>query len=55
MASSAAKFREYAAECVALADRVSNPLDKARLIEMAQEFLKMAEKQERQNQTPGEK
>jgi len=45
--ASTADYREYAAECLALAERVSNPLDRARLIEMAQDFLRIAEKQER--------
>jgi hypothetical protein len=45
--SSAADYRRYAAECIALSERVSNPLDKARLIDMAQEFLKLADKRER--------
>jgi hypothetical protein len=34
----------YAAECLALSERLSNPLDKARLIQMAQDFLSIAEK-----------
>jgi hypothetical protein len=42
--SSAADYRRYAAECIALSERVSN---KARLIDMAQEFLKLADKRER--------
>jgi hypothetical protein len=47
MASSATEHRQYAAECVALSERVANPLDKARLIQMAQDFLEMAKKEER--------
>jgi len=37
----------YAAECIGLSERVSNLLAKARLIDMAQEFLKLADKRER--------
>ena len=44
MVVSAAEYRQYAAECLALSERLSNPLDKARLIQMAQDFLSMAEK-----------
>ena len=47
MVVSAAEYRQYAAECLALSERLSNPLDKARLIQMAQDFLSMAEKEER--------
>jgi hypothetical protein len=46
--TSSKDYRRYAAECLSLAERVVNPLDKARLIEMAQNFLKMAEQQETQ-------
>jgi hypothetical protein len=46
MSSTAADYRRYAAECLVLAERVSTTLDKARLIDMAQEFLKMADKKE---------
>ena len=41
MVVSAAEYRQYAAECLALSERLSNPLDKARLIQMAQDFLSM--------------
>ena len=46
MVVSAAEYRQYAAECLALSERLSNPLDKARLIQMAQDFLSMAEKRD---------
>ena len=42
--ATSAEYREYAAQSLALAERVSNPLDRARLIEMAQDFLQMAKK-----------
>jgi hypothetical protein len=45
--SLAAEYRRYAAECIALSERVSNLVDKARLIDMAQAFLGLADKQER--------
>jgi hypothetical protein len=44
---SAAEYRQYAAECLAVAERVSSPNDKATLIAMAQAFLDLANKQER--------
>ena len=42
-------FRRYSANCLAFAENVSNPDDKARLIEMAQEFLELAMKQEQRD------
>jgi len=45
--SSANECRLYAAECLELAERVSNPEDKARLIQMAQAFFELANKLER--------
>jgi hypothetical protein len=50
---SAAEYRRYAAECLALADRLSDPDDKARLIAMAQAFLELANKQEKTDLPPG--
>jgi hypothetical protein len=40
------RMRRNAAECLDLVERLANPDDKARLIEMAQNFLKMAEQQD---------
>jgi len=37
--SSANDHRRYAAECLALAERVSDTADRARLLQMAQAFL----------------
>jgi len=45
--SSPADYCRYAAECIALSERVCNPLDKVRLSDMGQEFLKLANKRER--------
>jgi len=45
--SSANDHRRYAAECLALAERVSDTADRARLLQMAQAFLDLANKQER--------
>jgi hypothetical protein len=45
--SSANDHRRYAAECLALAERVSDAADRARLLQMAQAFLDLANKQER--------
>ncbi|MGA9339709.1 MAG: hypothetical protein WBV66_18905, partial [Pseudolabrys sp.] len=42
---SAIEYRRYAAECVRLAQSTSNPLDKARLLEMVETFS-LAEKHE---------
>ena len=42
-------LRRYSANCLAFAENVSNPDDKARLIEMAQEFLELAMKQEQRD------
>jgi hypothetical protein len=44
--ASAEQYRQYAAQCLSVAQRL-NTADKARLIEMAQAFLRMAEKKER--------
>lgn len=43
---SAIDYRRYAAECVRLAQSTSNPLDKARLLDMAETFSELAEKHE---------
>jgi hypothetical protein len=40
-------YRRYSAECLALAERVSDGAEKARLIQMAQALLDLAHKQER--------
>jgi hypothetical protein len=45
--SKASKAEEYhwcAAECMALAERLADPADKSRLIQMAQAFLELADK-----------
>ena len=42
-------LRRYSANCLAFAENVSNPGDKARLIEMAQAFLELAIKQEQKD------
>ena len=42
-------YRRYSANCLAFAENVSNPDDKVRLIEMAQEFLELAMKQEQRD------
>ena len=47
--SFANEYRGHAAECVALAERLSDPADRARLIDMAQSFLDLADRQERQS------
>lgn len=47
--ASAEDYRRYAAECLALAERVSHPNDRARLLEMAQAFNAMAAKADSRN------
>jgi hypothetical protein len=47
--ASSCDFRRYSANCLAFAENVSNPDDKARLIEMTQEFLELAIKQEQKD------
>ena len=43
---SAVDYRRYAAECVKLAQQVADPEDKARLLDMAETFRELAEKNE---------
>jgi len=45
--SSADEYRRYAAECMVLAERLSDPVDKARLVHMAQAFMDLAERKDR--------
>lgn len=51
---SASDYRRYSAECLALAERVADPADKAHLIQMAQAFLELANKQEQKDSSPGD-
>jgi hypothetical protein len=41
---SAIDYRRYAAECVRLAQQVADPEDKARLLDMAETFRELADK-----------
>jgi hypothetical protein len=41
---SAVDYRRYAAECVRLAQQVADPDDKARLLDMAETFRGLADK-----------
>jgi hypothetical protein len=41
------QYRKYAAECVALAQKAVSVEDRARLLEMAQQWLELADKSER--------
>jgi hypothetical protein len=45
-------YRRYAAECMALADRLADAADKSRLIQMAQAFLDLAEKRDKLDPQP---
>ena len=38
------RYRQFAAECVRVAQQTSNPQDKAMLLQMAETWLKLAEK-----------
>ena len=42
-------FRRYAAECLALAQRMSDSADKAHMLQMAQAWRDLAEKLESKN------
>ena len=42
--STAHEYRRYAAECMALAERVTDPADKASLVQMAQAFMELADR-----------
>lgn len=42
-------YRLYAAECVRLAQRVEDPMDKARLLDMAETFRELAGRNEEKN------
>ena len=44
LSNTADEYRGYAAECMALAERVTDPADKARLVQMAQAFLDLADR-----------
>ena len=46
---SAVDYHRYAAECVRLARQVSDPNDKARLLDMAETFRELAERHEARN------
>jgi hypothetical protein len=45
--STADEYRRYAAECMALAERLAESADKSHLVIMAQAFLELAEKRDK--------
>ena len=47
-------YRRYAAECLELAERIQDPVHRARLLEMANAFNKLAAKEAPEND-PAEK
>lgn len=47
--SKADEYRERAAECMALAYKTKDPADKAKLIEMAESWRRLAEQVEAQD------
>jgi hypothetical protein len=46
---SAVDYRRYAAECIRLAQSIANPDDKARLLDMAETFRELADKNDAKN------
>ena len=46
MMSSAERYRSYAAECIRLAQHSTNPADRALLVEMAENWIRRAERAE---------
>ena len=51
---SAVDYRRYAAECVRLAQQVVDPDDKARLLDMAETFRELADKDNLRHPAPPE-
>ena len=47
------EYRRHAAECLRVAQRVSDPNDKALLIQMAERWRELAEKVEKNDETEG--
>jgi hypothetical protein len=52
--SSAKDYRRYARECMALAERMNDPSDKSRLVQMAQAFMELAERRRREGDATDE-
>ena len=46
------RYRRYAAECVRLAQQVADPDDKARLLDMAETFRELADKNDVSHPAP---
>ena len=49
---SAVDYRRYAAECVRLAQQVADPDDKVRLLDMAETFRELADKNDARHSGP---
>ena len=49
------EYRRHAAECLRVAQRVTDPNDKALLIQMAEKWRELAEKVEENGRTEGSK
>jgi hypothetical protein len=47
--STADEYRRYAAECMALAERLADPDDKSCLVQMAQAFLDLAARRDKRD------
>ena len=52
--STADEYRRYAAECMALAERLADPADKSRVVQMAQAFLDLAARRDKAIPNPNE-
>jgi hypothetical protein len=50
--SRADEYCKYAASCLNIAQSISDPHEKARLLDMAQKWRELAEKAEREKETP---
>jgi len=45
------RYRHYAAECVRVAQQTTNPIDKALLLQMAESWLRLAERASKNGET----
>jgi len=45
------EYRQYATECLRVAQHTNNPSDKAMMLEMAQKWRELAERSEREDDT----
>jgi hypothetical protein len=50
--ASSDEYRRLAQECIALAERATEPLDRVRLLAMAQAWRELADKEDMRGPTP---